>query len=143
MKAPSLLLLVLLAISSSATAQDANAKAILGTWRGTSTCVNLEAAPGCKNEEVIYEFRELTPPAAGKLNVKADKIVDGKVLPMGELDFVWVPAEGAWSCEIQTPRVHALWSFKQPSGDELAGTLVLLPDRTLVRKAAARRQPKV
>ena len=140
MKTPSVLLLFL-AISSSATAQDANAnaKAILGTWRGTSTCVNLEAAPGCKNEEVIYEFRELTPPAAGKLNVKADKIADGKVVPMGEFDLVWVPAEGAWSCEIQTPRVHALWSFKQPSGDELAGTLVLLPDRTLVRKAAARR----
>jgi hypothetical protein len=142
MKTPSVLLLFL-AISSSATAQDANAKAILGTWRGTSTCVNLEAAPGCKNEEVIYEFRELTPPVAGKLNLKADKIVDGKIVPMGEFDLVWVSAEGAWSCEIQTPRVHALWSFKQPSGDELAGTLVLLPDRTLVRKAAARRQPKV
>ena len=142
MKAPSLLLLLLLTISSSATAQDANAKAILGTWRGTSICVNLEAAPACKNEEVIYEFRELTPPVAGKLNLKADKIVDGNALPMGELDFVWVSADAAWSCEIQTPRVHALWSFKQPTGDELAGTLVHLPDRTLVRKAAARRQPK-
>jgi len=108
MKTPSLLLLLLLAISSSATAQDANAKAILGTWRGTSICVNLEASPGCKNEEVIYEFRELTPPAAGKLNLKAEKIVDGKAVPMGELDLVWVSAEGAWSSEIQTPRVHAL-----------------------------------
>src|SRR6266849_4931613 len=118
MKVPSLLLLLLLAISSSSTAQDANAKAILGTWRGTSTCVNLEASPGCKNEELI---------------LNADKIVDGKAVPMGELEFVWVSAEGAWFCEIQTPRVHALWSFKQPRGDELAGTLVHLPDRTLVR----------
>ena len=142
MKVPSVLMLLVLAISSSATAQDANAKAILGTWRGTSTCVNLEAAPACKNEEVVYEFRETTPPVAGKLNLKADKIVDGKVVPMGEFDLVWVPADGAWSCEIRTPRVHALWSFKQPRGDELAGTLVHLPDRTLVRKAAARRQSK-
>ncbi len=142
MKTPSVLLLLFLAISSSAPAQDANAKAILGTWRGTSICVNLEAAPSCKNEEVIYEFREVTPPVAGKLNLKADKIVDGKVVPMGEFDLAWVSAEGAWSCEIRTPRVHALWSFKQPGGDELAGTLVLLPDRTLLRKAAARRQPK-
>jgi hypothetical protein len=142
MKTPSFLLLFLLALSSSAAAEDANAKAILGTWRGTSTCVNLEASPGCKNEEVIYEFRELTPPVAGKLSLNADKIVDGKALPMGELDLVWVSAEGAWSCEIQTPRGHSLWSFKQPRGDELAGTLVHLPDRTLVRKAAARRQPK-
>ena len=142
MKTPSVLLLLFLAISSSAPAQDANAKAILGTWRGTSICVNLEAAPSCKNEEVIYEFREVTPPVAGKLNLKADKIVDGKVVPMGEFDLAWVSAEGAWSCEIRTPRVHALWSFKQPGGDELAGTLVRLPDRTLLRKAAARRQPK-
>jgi hypothetical protein len=142
MKVTSLLLLGLLAISSSASAQDANAKAILGTWRGTSICVNLEASPGCKNEEVIYEFRELTPPIAGKLNLNADKIVDGKAVPMGELELVWVSAEGAWSCEIQTPRVHSLWTFKQLRGDELAGTLVQLPDRTLVRKAAARRQPK-
>ena len=142
MKVPSLVLLLLLAISSSSTAEEANAKALLGVWRGTSTCVNVEAAPGCKNEEVIYEFRETTPPVARKLNLKADKIVDGKVVPMGEFDLVWIPAEGAWSYEIQTPRVHALWSFKQPGGDELAGTLVLLPDRTLVRKAAARRQPK-
>jgi hypothetical protein len=109
---------------------------------GTSICVNFEAAPACKNEEVIYEFRETTPPVAGKLDLRADKIVDGKVVPMGEFDLVWVPAEGTWSCEIQTPRVHALWSFKQPRDDELAGTLVLLPDRTLVRKAAARRQPR-
>jgi hypothetical protein len=142
MKVPSILLLLLLAITSSSTAQDANAKAILGVWRGTSICVNLEAAPACKNEEVIYEFRETTPPVAGKLNLTADKIVDGKVVPMGEFEVVWVPAEGAWSSEIQTPRVHALWSFKQSKGDELAGTLVLLPDRTLVRKAAALRQPK-
>ena len=106
MKVPSLLLLLLLAISSSSTAEEANAKALLGVWRGTSTCVNLEAAPACKNEEVIYEFRETTPPVARKLNLKADKIVDGKVVPMGELDLVWVPAEVAWSCEIQTPRVH-------------------------------------
>ena len=70
MKVPSLLLLVLLAISSSSTAEDANAKAILGVWRGTSICVNLEAAPACKNEEVIYEFRETTPPVAGKLNLR-------------------------------------------------------------------------
>ena len=73
------LLLFLLAVSSSAAAQDANAKAILGVWRGTSVCVNREAAPACRDEEVIYDFREATPPAAGKLTLKADKIEGGKV----------------------------------------------------------------
>lgn len=142
MKSRPLLLLLFLAVSSSAAAQEADPKPILGVWRGTSLCVNLEAAPACRDEEVVYEFREMTPPVAGKLNLNADKIVDGKVVPMGAFDLAWDPRRGAWSYEIQTPRVHALWSFEQPRGDDLAGTLVLLPDRTLVRKAAAHRRPK-
>ena len=76
-------------------------------WRGTSVCVNLEAAPACHDEEVVYEFREMTPPVAGKLTLKADKIVDGKVVPMAVFDLVWDPARESWSYEIQTQRVHA------------------------------------
>jgi hypothetical protein len=129
--------LCVLAPLSSAVAQDA--KSILGAWRGTSVCVNREAAPACRDEEVVYEFRELTPPVADKLAVKADKIVDGKIVPMGMLEVTWDPKAGAWSCDFQTQRFHGLWSYAPPRGDELAGTLVSLPDRTLLRKAAARR----
>ena len=28
--------------------------AFLGTWRGTSTCVDRELAPACKDEIVVY-----------------------------------------------------------------------------------------
>jgi hypothetical protein len=133
----SLILFFCLAVSSSALeAQDANA--ILGVWKGTSICVNQEATPACRDEEVVYEFRETTPPAAGKVTLKADKIVNGEAVPMGALDFTWDSKAGAWSCEIQT-RYHGLWSFPPPKGGELTGTLVLLPDRTLVRKVAVRR----
>ncbi len=132
--------LLLLAISSGAAAEGA--KAILGVWRGTSVCVNREAAPACRDEEVIYEFREMTPPVAGKLTVKADKVVEGKVVPMGVLDVVWDPGSETWSCDFQTPRFHGLWSYTQRGEDELAGTLISLPDRILLRKAAARRAPK-
>lgn len=131
-----LVLFAFLAISSSSQAQDP--KAILGVWKGTSLCVNREAAPACRDEEVILEFRDTAPPAAGKLTVKADKVVNGEVLPMGELDLVWDSKSGAWLCELQN-RYHALWSYPPPKGDELTGTLVLLPDRTLVRKQTARR----
>lgn len=129
--------LLLLAISSGGAAEGAGA--ILGVWRGTSVCVDREAAPACRDEEVIYEFREVTPPAAGRLTVKADKIVEGKIVPMGVLDVIWDPGSETWSCELRTPRFHGLWSYKSRGGDELAGTLILLPDRTLVRKATARR----
>jgi hypothetical protein len=126
----------LVAVSSTLEAQDA--KAILGVWKGTSLCVNREAAPACRDEEVILEFRETTPPASGRLNVKADKVVHGEVLPMGELDFVWDPKASAWACEIQA-RNRGLWIYSPPKGDELSGTLIQLPDRTLIRKVAVRR----
>jgi hypothetical protein len=131
-----LILSFLLTVSAVSEAQDP--KAILGVWKGTSLCVNREATPACRDENVILEFREATPPAPGKLNLKADKVVNGEVVPMGELDFVWDAKAGAWACELQT-RYHGLWSYPPPKGDELSGTLVLLPDRTVVRKAAARR----
>jgi hypothetical protein len=133
------LLSFLLAVSSTLEAQDA--KAILGVWTGTSLCVNREAAPACRDEEVILEFRETTPPAAGRLTLKADKVVNGEVAPMGELDFAWDPKASAWACEIQT-RNHGLWTFPPPKGEDLSGTLVLLPDRTLVRKIAVKRSKR-
>jgi len=126
----------LAATSSAMEAQDA--KAMLGVWRGTSLCANREVTPACKDEEVVYEFRETSPPAAGKLTMAADKIVNGERQPMGELDFVWDPKAGAWVCEIHS-RYHGLWSFAPPKDGELAGTLVLLPEKTVVRKAAAKR----
>lgn len=131
-----LLLSFLLAVSTVSEAEDP--KAILGVWKGTSLCVNLEATPGCHDEDVILEFREATPPAPGKLYLKADKVVNGEVMLMGELDFVWDAKAGVWSCERQM-RYHGLWAYPPPKGDELTGTLVLLPDRTLVRKVAAKR----
>ena len=129
-------LALLAAVFSTVEGQDA--KSVLGTWKGTSLCVNLDAAPGCKNEEVVYEFRETSPPSAGKLTLAADKIVNGERLPMGELEFAWDAKGGAWVCEMKN-RYHALWTFPLPVDGELTGTLVLLPEKTVVRKVAARR----
>jgi hypothetical protein len=131
-----LFLAALTAASSGVEGQDS--KALLGAWKGTSLCVNREATPACKDEEVVYEFREASPRAAGKLTMSADKIVNGDRQPMGDLDFAWDAKAGAWVCELQM-RFHGLWSFLPPKGDELAGTLVLLPDRTVVRNVAVRR----
>lgn len=137
--ARSLFLLVFLQVAPSAGAEP-DTKAIRGVWRGTSVCVNREAA-ACRDEEIIYEFRETVPPVAGKLAVKADKVVEGKVVPMGVIEVVWDPKEEAWFCDFQTPRFHGLWTYMQPKGDDLAGTLVSIPDRTLLRRVAAHRQP--
>src|SRR6266850_1262143 len=69
----------------------------LGTWHGTSTCVNRQVAPACKDETVIYEVGRSEKPQAAVL--KPDKIVDGKRMPMGELEFVYSEKEGCWRAE--------------------------------------------
>src|SRR5262245_32002557 len=79
----------------------------LGTWRGTSTCANGAIATACKDEIVVYEVRPSETPQAALL--KADKIVDGQRVPMGELEFVYNEKEGCWRSEFNTPRVHGVW----------------------------------
>lgn len=117
------------------------AKPILGFWQGTSTCVNLEAAPACNNEVVIYEFTETAPPSADKVTCKADKIVDGKRQFMGELEFVRGAAPGVWISEFENRSgQRGVWTFTVQK-DDLSGTLVRLPEKTLIRKIAVKRIP--
>jgi hypothetical protein len=122
----------LLAILSAATAAPRDA--VLGEWRGTSTCIDRAKHPACADEVVIYHFRAKGDNPAAVVLV-AEKVVEGKVLPMGELDFAYDAARGAWFSEFRNERVHILWSFVV-RGRAIQGTLVDLPDRNLVRKIA-------
>ena len=78
---------------------------------------------------------------AGKRGVVlplADKIIEGMRVPMGKLEFQYDEAKGELSCEFTVRQTHGLWQYKV-SGDSLEGTLVLLPDRELVRRVNAKR----
>ena len=128
-----LALLSAVAASPSPTPRDA----VLGEWRGTSTCVDRAKHPACTDEVVVYHFR----PKGDDPNavvLAADKVVDGKVLPMGELDCQYDGTRGAWLSDFQNERVHNLWTFVV-RGREIQGTLLDLPDRTLVRKVSVTR----
>ena len=126
-------LLAAAAPSPSATPRDA----ILGEWRGSSTCVDKVRYPACTDEVVVYHFRPKgDEPAAVVL--AADKVVDGKVLPMGDLDCTYDAKRGAWLAEFRNERTHILWTFVV-RGRAIQGTLVDLPDRQLIRKVAVRR----
>ena len=111
--------------------------ALLGTWRGTSLCTNREAAPACADEQVVYDI-SATPGKADEITLKADKIIDGRREPMGELTFRPDAASSRWVTEIQTPRVHALWYLSLANG-VLSGGMALLPSKTQVRKIELRR----
>ena len=103
----------------------------LGTWHGTSTCVNRQVAPDCKDETVVYEVGRSDKPQAAVL--KADKIVDGKRVPMGELEFVYREKEGCWRAEFTTPRVQGVWCLAV-DGRNMTGGLRVLPENAEVRK---------
>jgi hypothetical protein len=109
---------------------------IVGTWSGSSVCSDRQAAPACNDEQVVYEINA----SSGKPDtvlVKADKIVDGKRVSMGDLEFTH-DASGSWTSEFENPRAHGLWRLTV-NGALMTGTLTLLPSKAVVRKMALRR----
>jgi len=122
---------VLIALLPAAALAQSPRDALVGSWRGTSSCTNREAAPACTDEQVIYDIAA-PPDAPGVLVVKADKIVNGQREPMGEVTFRLDPATGRWVSEITTPRVHAMWHLSLKDG-RLSGGMFLLPANTVIR----------
>jgi hypothetical protein len=129
---------LLAVLTAAASAASGPRDAVLGEWRGTSTCVDRVKHPACKDEVVIYHFTAKSDDPSA-VTLKADKVVDGKVLWMGDFDCNWDAASGAWLAEFQNERAHVLWSFVV-HGREIEGTLVDLPDRSLVRRVAVKKQ---
>lgn len=109
---------------------------ILGTWQGTSTCVDKVAYPACKDEVVVYVIQPLGA-GADSVTVQADKIVNGARISMGDLQFGRA-GEGTWLAEFQTARYHDRWTLTL-EGDRMTGTLVDLPSGRLVRNLTLRR----
>ncbi len=114
---------------------QSSSASVIGTWKGESTC--LGDRPACKNEVVVYRFEAV----AGKpelVTLLADKIIDGKREPMYRLDFQYDEAKGTLACEFTRRQTHGLWQYKL-TADELEGTLVLLPDKSLGRRVKVKR----
>lgn len=110
---------------------------ILGTWRGTSICTDLAAAPSCHDETVVYDFEPGDKP--GTILWKADKIVDGKRLPMGELDLTYDTQAGAWTAKFNGPNARSVWRLTV-QGTHISGGGWLLPGNQRVRKVEVDKQ---
>lgn len=130
---------IVICLLPSAAAQD-ETSSILGVWRGSSVCVNRDLAPACKDEEIIYTFRAPIPPKPNTVILKADKVVNGEILPMGELEFSCEPDSKRWLSEFKSPRFHSLWSFAF-TGSELSGQAIDVPSKAVLRNVRARKEP--
>ena len=132
-----LVVLSLWVVGSAARGLPRKTDEIVGTWRGTSTCVDRVAAPACNDEQVVYEVAA-SPDAPERVTIKGDRIVDGKRVFMGDLEYT--PAkDGSWTAEFQSPRVHSQWRLVV-SGDSMTGTAILLPSKAVVRRLALQRE---
>ena len=123
---------VLVALLTGAGLAQGPRSALVGTWRGSSLCLDRAALPACADEQVVYDITA-PPDTPNAITVKADKIVDGRRVPMGEATFTPDPASGRWMSEIKTPNVHALWHLRLHDG-VLSGGMFLLPSTTAVRR---------
>jgi hypothetical protein len=122
--------------TSRAAQSDHPTSELIGRWRGTSVCSDRVAAPACNDESVVYDFTAGEKP--GTVHWKADKIVDGKRLPMGEFDVTYSRDDACWRAELTTPRFHMIWRVAV-DGATLKGTAMLLPGKQIVRKIEARK----
>ena len=134
---PLVALAMVLAAVAPAQKPASDPSGLLGTWRGTSTCTDRVAAPACNDEVVVYEFK--TGPKPGIIRWLADKIVDGKREPMGELELAWDKPERCWKAEFSSPRGKTVWKVSI-DGSRLTGTAEHLPGGETIRRIDAKKE---
>jgi hypothetical protein len=125
---------LLILFAAGASPAHAQESPILGSWHGTSTCVDKVKFPACKDEEVIYD---VTAARGDTVTLRADKVVNGAREFMNESQFVR-GADGWWTAELETPRYH-LRLVIAVERDIMKGRLMTLPDQVLVRRMSLRR----
>lgn len=123
-------------LSASTSTDDHKPSELIGTWRGTSTCVDRRAAPACHDEVIVYDFTAGAKP--GTVHWKADKVVGGQPELMGEFDLAYDSGDKCWAAEFSSPRVRGRWCLAV-DGVHLTGTLRLLPGKETVRRIDARK----
>jgi hypothetical protein len=140
---PALTLLLLVAVQCLARSQGTPGKAandaakLVGNWTGESICVAKDR-PACRDEKVVYRIAA-PPDETGLVTIQADKIVDGKPETMYVLDFKYDAAKGTLVGEFTRRNTHGVWEYTV-RGDEMEGTLTILPDRTTGRRVNVRKE---
>lgn len=133
----SILFIAATVLQAAAAPVEHNASELIGTWKGTSTCTDRVAAPGCRDEVVIYDFT--AGEKKGVVHWQADKVVNGERQPMGEMDLLYDTGEQCWSATFTSPRLSSVWCLTV-DGTHLTGTGKLLPGKETIRKLDARKE---
>ncbi|HZT57487.1 MAG TPA: hypothetical protein VFA21_02565 [Pyrinomonadaceae bacterium] len=103
---------------------------LVGDWEGESKCG--AGFPSCRDEHVVYHITK-PPDEAGNVSIAADKIVDGKPVPMGVVELKYDGAQHTLRGELKNTRYSGVWEFKV-EGDTMEGTLTTQPDGKVARR---------
>jgi hypothetical protein len=109
---------------------------LVGNWTGDSICVGNR--PACHDEQVIYRIAK-PPDSSGNVTITADKVVNGKPELMGVLEFKYDPEKRTLVCDLTRGNTHGLWELTV-KGNTMEGTLMVLPDKTLVRRIKVKKE---
>ena len=122
--------------STTAIAITDDGSSLVGNWTGDSICVGNR--PACHDERVIYRISK-APDSSGNVTITADKIVNGKPELMGVLDFKYDSEKQTLVCDFTRGNTHGLWELTV-DGNTMEGTLMVLPDKTLVRRIKVKKE---
>ena len=122
--------LLFLSISVSTATYAQQSSSLLGDWTGESICVGEVGA--CHDEQVVYHFT-VSKADPQKFTLSADKIVNGKPEPMGEIDFAYDAANHILTGEFQNPNTHIVIQLTV-KGNMMWGTMMRLPEHRVGRQ---------
>jgi hypothetical protein len=109
---------------------DDDGSKLVGDWEGESKCG--AGFPSCRDEHVVYHVTK-PPDEAGNVSIDADKVVDGKPVPMGVIELKYDGAAHTLRGELKNSRYGGVWEFKV-EGDTMEGTLTALPEGKVARR---------
>ncbi len=93
---------------------------IIGTWKGTSIC-QVKDSP-CHDEIAVYHATKI--PGQKIYKFQMNKMVDGKEVEMGPLNFIYNESKQTLMAENAGARGRGTWNFKI-TGKTIHGTLTV------------------
>jgi hypothetical protein len=109
---------------------------IVGTWRGTSICVDKVNLPVCNDEDALYEIRQAGR-SGDSVIVRAQKMVNGATELVSQDAFTH-QSDGSWATDIVTTGARLHVSLRL-SGDSLIGDVTDVSTSRKQRDIALRR----
>ena len=131
---------ILAAAGMNVFSQTVKPDALIGDWSGESKCVGTNTL--CHDEVVVYHITR-SKADKKKFTIAADKIVNGKPDFMGNIECDYDAEKQTLRSEFRIPRTGGtgVWLFNI-NGDEINGTLTVMPENEIGRRVKVKKNPR-